>query len=77
LAKLFAGYAWQIYVSYLKKKLTFIIEQSEEEVTSVKLQKFEENFFFVLHFYTFLNGTSFYATELLTHSSKSQTLQYF
>jgi len=51
--------------------------KSEEEVTFVKLQKFEDDFFFVLHFCTFLNGTSFYATEVLTHSSKSQALQYF
>ena len=44
--------------------------QSEEKVIFVKLQKFEENFFFILHFCTFLNGTSFYATEVLTYSSK-------
>jgi len=51
--------------------------QSEEEVTFVKLQKFEKNFFFVLYFYTFLNGTSFYATEVLTYSSKKSNPSIF
>jgi len=51
--------------------------QNEEAVTFVKLQKFEENFFFVLYFYTFLNGTSFYTIEILTYSSKKSKPSIF